>query len=186
MRKNIIFFIIFLVILTSKIFAQTISIFVVEISENTFNKNTALAHSIKVELEGDKKEITVYNRVLTQREYELIDSCNDGFIQELNSKLENNFYLFVKIECDRVFQLEVDGKKYNLFHAYSNIKIEIIETSSPASIVFSCTQYRIRGQGGNEERAVSDSLIWAAEKVLSMIQLHRAEILAVLSEAKLK
>jgi hypothetical protein len=62
---------------------------------------------------------------------------------------------FVLVEVAPARQMELNGKKYNIFTAAASVNFRLVRTDG--SIVYSLPIDGVKGQGGNKEAAVSDA-----------------------------
>ncbi|MBA7532531.1 hypothetical protein ES705_24757 [subsurface metagenome] len=100
-------------------------------------------------------------------------------IKKMGLEKEVSYLVMILNDGYYVKQLEMDGKKYNIFKSQTTATTRIIRVSD-GTILYSGTVQGVGGQGGDNQKAVLDGFRRAADSMAAKIEKDIKEIMKAL------
>jgi len=107
-------------------------------------------------------DFSQYNGVLLGEEFMRVFGGDPAAIKKLALEKGVSYLVLVLNDCYLVKQLELEGKKYNIFKSQTTATTRIIRVSD-GKILYSGSVQGVTGQGGSLDKAVIDGYRQAAE-----------------------
>ncbi len=125
-------------------------------------------------------EFSQYNGLLLGQEFMRVFGGDPDSIRRMGVEKEVSYLVMVLNDTYSVDQVELDGRKYNIFKSRTTATTRIIRVSD-GKILYSGTVQGIAGQGGRADRAVIDGLRRAAEAMADKLRAEVGKINQALS-----
>ncbi len=133
------------------------TILVLEKSKLGVSENPVILDSVYNAIKDVGFDFSQYNGVLMGNSFMRAFGGDPGAIGKLGVEKEISYIVMVLNDCYYLKQIELNGKKYNIYKSMANASVRIIRVSD-GKIVYSLSVRNVKGQGGNEEKAVEDAL----------------------------
>jgi hypothetical protein len=125
-------------------------------------------------------DFSQYNGQLLGEEFLTVFGGNPQEIRRLGLEQEVSYLVMVLNDGYNISQLELAGKKYNIWKSQTTATTRVIRVAD-GKVLYSGTVQAVAGQGGSAEKAALDGLRNAASGMADMIAQDLAEIQRVLS-----
>jgi hypothetical protein len=125
-------------------------------------------------------DFSQYNGVLLGDEFMKVFGGDPAAIRKLGLEKEVSYLVMVLNDGYYVNQIELGGKKYNIFKSETTATTRIIRVSD-GKIMYSGTVQAVGGQGGTEGKAILDGFRKAAAAMAEKLDAEYPEIDRVLS-----
>jgi hypothetical protein len=107
-------------------------------------------------------DFSLFNGAMAQNDFTLVYEGNKAAIQKMGLNEGVSYLVVVLSDCSAVRQMELNGKKYNIYMADARATVRIIRTSD-GKIMYQASVERAKaknthGQGGTETKAIQDVL----------------------------
>ena len=121
-----------------------------------------------------------YNGKLAQDSFRRAFGGDRAALSSFGAVAEEPYAAFVLVEVSPTRQMELNGKKYNIFTAEAAATFRLVR--SDGTIVFALPLDRLKGQGGTPEAAVQDALRRAREALSPELEKRLPAIKAALEK----
>jgi hypothetical protein len=156
------------------------TILVLEKSSGGANQPPVILDSVYNTLKGVTFDFSQYDGNLLGDDFQKVFAGDPKSIKALGMKKDVSYLVMVLNDCYTVTQLELDGKKYNLFKSQTTATTRIIRVAD-GKILYSGQVQGISGQGGTMDKAVLDGYKNAAAGMAAKLQSELPEINAALA-----
>ncbi len=155
------------------------TILVMEKSKLGISENPFILDSVYGKIKDVGFDLSEYNGVLLGSKFMRVFGGDPFAINELGLKKEISYIVMVLNDCYYLKQVELNGKKYNIYRSMANATTRIIRISD-GKIMYSGSVQGVKGQGNNEEKSVEDALKKAAKAMGEKLERDFPEIKSVL------
>jgi len=160
--------------------ARKATILVMEKAGERIQDDPVILDSVYNRLKDMAFDFSQYNGVLLGAEFMKVFGGDPGSIRQMGLEKEVSYLVMVLNDGYYVNQVELGGKKYNIFKSQTTATTRIIRVSD-GKIMYSGTVQAVGGQGGNEEKAILDGFRNAAQEMAAKLEADYAEIDCVLA-----
>jgi hypothetical protein len=156
------------------------TILVLEKSSTGTNQPPVILDSVYNTLKGVTFDFSQYDGTLLGAEFTKVFAGEPAAIKSLGMKKDVSYLVMVLNDCYAATQLELDGKKYNLYKSQTTATTRIIRVAD-GKILYSGQVQGVSGQGGTVDKAILDGYKNAAVGMASKLQSDLKEINAALA-----
>ena len=160
--------------------ANVVKVLALESSEFGVNDNPGTIDSVAGVLKQKGLQILPFNAKLATDDFRKAYAGEPKALRSLGITGASPYAAFVLVEVAAARQMELNGKKYNIFTASAPISFRLVRADG--SIVYSLPVDGIKGQGGTKEAAIADAYRRAREAVGPELQKHLDAIEASLTK----
>jgi len=125
-------------------------------------------------------DFSQYNGVLLGDDFMKVFGGDPNSIKRMGLEKEVSYLVMVLNDGYYVNQVELGGKKYNIFKSQTTATTRIIRVSD-GKIMYSGTVQAVGGQGGTEDKAILDGFRNAAQAMAEKLETDYPEIDGVLA-----
>jgi hypothetical protein len=156
------------------------TILVLETSQVGTSNDPAIADAVFNSLKDLDFEFSVFNGSLKQQEFTKVFSGDKGAISKLGLKEGVSYLVAVYSECYNVSQLELNGKKYNMYVSEARATTRVIRAID-GKVLYDAKIERDKlhskhGQGNTIEKAILNVLSLAKDEMAEKLKTDFAEI----------
>ena len=148
--------------------ANVVKVFALESSDLGLSENPRTIDAVASALKKAGLQVLPINAKLAAEDFRGAYSGEAEALASLGLDASTPYAAFVLVEVAQARQVELNGKKYNIFTASATLNFRLVR--SDGSIVFSLPIDGIKGQGATEEAAVADAYRRAGESVGAALQ----------------
>ncbi len=156
------------------------TILVLEKSQDMINQDPVILDAVFNRLKDMAFDFSQYNAVLLGDEFMKVFGGDPQSIRQMGLEKEVSYLVMVLNDGYYVNQVEMGGKKYNIFKSRTNATTRIIRVSD-GKIMYSGIVQDVGGQGGTSQKAVIDGFRNAAEAMAGKLQADYSKIDEVLA-----
>lgn len=160
--------------------ARRATILVMERAEDTVSSDPVILDAVYNRLKGVTFDFSQYNGVLLGKDFVRIFGGDPKTIKSLGLEKGVSYLVMVLSEGDYVSQVELGGKKYDIFKSNTSASTRIIRVVD-GKIMYSGTVQGVPGQGGTRQKAIIDGFRNAAEAMAEKINQDLTQIISALS-----
>jgi hypothetical protein len=159
--------------------AQKAAILVMEKAGSLIAEDPVILDSVYNKLKSVAFDFSQYDGKLLGDEFLKVFGGEPQAIRKMGLEKEVSYLVMILSDCYNVSQVELAGKKYNIFKSQTIATARLVRVSD-GKIMYSGTVRAVQGQGGTQEKAVMDGFRNAAAAMADKIQQELAEIKQVL------
>jgi hypothetical protein len=159
--------------------ARKAAILVMEKAGSLVVDDPVILDSVYNKLKGVAFDFSQYSGKLLGEEFLKVFGGDPQAIRKMGLEKEVSYLVMVLSDGYNVSQVELAGKKYNIFKSQTTATTRLIRVSD-GKIMYSGTVQAVPGQGGTQDKAVLDGLRNAAAAMAEKIQEELTEIERVL------
>ncbi|MBN1834500.1 MAG: hypothetical protein JW820_01555 [Spirochaetales bacterium] len=149
--------------------ARRATILVMEKAGDTVQQDPVILDSVYNALKAIAFDFSQYNGILLGEEFMKVFGGDPQAIRRLGLETEVSYLVMVISDGYNVSQVELAGKKYNIFKSQTTATTRIIRVED-GKILYSGTVQAVPGQGGAADKAVLDGLRNAAQAMADKLQ----------------
>jgi hypothetical protein len=149
--------------------ARKATILVMEKAGNLVAEDPVILDSVYNKLKGVAFDFSQYNAKLLGEEFLKVFGGDPQAIRKMGLEKEVSYLVMVLSDGYNVTQVELAGKKYNIFKSQTTATTRLIRVSD-GKIMYSGTVQAVPGQGGTQDKAVLDGFRNAAAAMAEKIQ----------------
>jgi hypothetical protein len=156
------------------------TILVLERAGERVQQDPVILDSVYNRLKKMAFDFSQYNGILLGEEFLKVFGGDPAAIRRLGLEAEVSYLVMVLNDGYYVNQVELNGKKYDIYKSQTTATTRIIRVSD-GKILYSGTVQAVSGQGGTEEKAVLDGFRSAAQAMAEKLEVDYGQIDAVLT-----
>ncbi len=160
--------------------ARKATILVMEKSENMVSEDPVILDAIYNRLKGVTFDFSQYNGILLGDNFMRVFGGDPQAIKSMGLEKGVSYLVMVLNDTYYVNQVELGGKKYNIFKSQTTATTRIIRVVD-GKIMYSGTVQAVSGQGGTSQKAIIDGFRNAAEAMSNKIDKDLSQIVSALS-----
>jgi len=160
--------------------ASVVRVLALESSANGVSDNPLSVDPVAAALKNAGLEVLPFNAKLAPSDFQKAYGGDTQALSSLGVDANSPYAAFVVVEVAEARQLELNGKKYNIFTAGANVSFRLVRLGG--SIVYSMSLDGIKGQGASQEAAVADAYRRASNGIGPALQKKMDEITAALTK----
>jgi hypothetical protein len=160
--------------------ARRATILVMEKAGEKIQDDPVILDSVYNRLKDMAFDFSQYNGVLLGDAFMKVFGGDPNEIRRMGLEKEVSYLVMVLNDGYYVNQVELGGKKYNIFKSQTTATTRIIRVSD-GKIMYSGTVQAVGGQGGSEEKAILDGFRNAAQAMAEKLAADYPEIDQVLA-----
>ena len=160
--------------------ARKATILVMEKAGELIQDDPVILDSVYNRLKDMTFDFSQYNGVLLGNAFMRVFGGDPGEIKRMGLEKEVSYLVMVLNDGYYVNQVELGGKKYNIFKSQTTATTRIIRVSD-GKIMYSGTVQAVGGQGGSEDKAILDGFRNAAQAMEEKLDSDYPEIDRVLA-----
>ena len=160
--------------------ARKATILVMEKAGVRIQDDPVILDSVYNRLKDMAFDFSQYNGVLLGDAFMKVFGGDPGEIRRMGLEKEVSYLVMVLNDGYYVNQVELGGKKYNIFKSQTTATTRIIRVSD-GKIMYSGTVQAVGGQGGSEDKAILDGFRNAAQAMAEKLDADYGEIDRVLA-----
>ena len=160
--------------------ARKAAILVMERAGERIQDDPVILDSVYNRLKGMAFDFSQYNGVLLGEAFMSVFGGDPDEIRSMGLEKEVSYLVMVLNDGYYVNQVELSGKKYNIFKSQTTATTRIIRVSD-GKIMYSGTVQAVGGQGGSEDKAILDGFRNAAQVMAEKLSTDYPEIDRVLA-----
>jgi len=160
--------------------ARKATILVMEKAGDKIQDDPVILDSVYNRLKDTAFDFSQYNGVLLGDEFMKVFGGDPSSIKRMGLEKEVSYLVMVLNDGYYVNQVELGGKKYNIFKSQTSATTRIIRVSD-GKIMYSATVQAVGGQGGSEDKAILDGFRKAAQAMAEKLETDYPEIDGVLA-----
>jgi hypothetical protein len=160
--------------------ARKATILVMEKSGERIQDDPVILDSVYNRLKDMAFDFSQYNGVLLGDAFMKVFGGDPNEITRMGLEKEVSYLVMVLNDGYYVNQVELAGKKYNIFKSQTTATTRIIRVSD-GKIMYSGTVQAVGGQGGSEDKAILDGFRNAAQEMADKLNADYPEIDRVLA-----
>ncbi len=149
--------------------ARKAAILVMEKAGDTIHEDPIILDAVYNRLKDMAFDFSQYNGILLGDEFMKVFGGDPDSIRKMGLEKDVSYLVMVLNDGYYVSQVELGGKKYNIFKSQTTSTTRIIRVSD-GKIMYSGTVQAVSGQGGTGEKAVLDGLRNAAQAMAEKLQ----------------
>jgi hypothetical protein len=135
--------------------ANVVRVLALESSESGVSDNPGTVDSVTAVLKQAGLGILPFNAKLATDDFQKAYGGEAKALASLGVDAASPYAAFVLVEVAPARQMELGGKKYNIFTAAASINFRLVRADG--SVVFSLPIDGLKGQGGTKEAAIADA-----------------------------
>jgi hypothetical protein len=160
--------------------ARKATILVMEKAGERIQDDPVILDSVYNRLKDMAFDFSQYNGVLLGDAFMKVFGGDPAAIKSMGLEKEVSYLVMVLNDGYYVNQVELNGKKYNIFKSQTTATTRIIRVSD-GKIMYSGTVQAVGGQGGSEDKAILDGFRNAAQAMAEKLGADYTEIDGVLA-----
>jgi hypothetical protein len=160
--------------------ARKATILVMEKAGERIQDDPVILDSVYNRLKDMAFDFSQYNGVLLGDAFMKVFGGDPDGIKRMGLEKEVSYLVMVLNDGYYVNQVELGGKKYNIFKSQTTATTRIIRVSD-GKIMYSGTVQAVGGQGGSQEKAILDGFRNAAQAMAEKLEMDYPEIDSVLA-----
>jgi hypothetical protein len=160
--------------------ARKATILVMEKAGERIQDDPVILDSVYNRLKDMAFDFSQYNGVLLGDAFMKVFGGDPNEIRRMGLEKEVSYLVMVLNDGYYVNQVELGGKKYNIFKSQTTATTRIIRVSD-GKIMYSGTVQAVGGQGGSEDKAILDGFRNAAQAMAEKLETDYPEIDQVLA-----
>jgi len=160
--------------------ARKAAILVMEKAGEKIQDDPVILDSVFNRLKDMAFDFSQYNGVLLGDDFMKVFGGDPNSIKRMGLEKEVSYLVMVLNDGYYVNQVELGGKKYNIFKSQTTATTRIIRVSD-GKIMYSGTVQAVGGQGGTEDKAILDGFRNAAQAMAEKLETDYPEIDGVLA-----
>jgi len=160
--------------------ARKATILVMEKAGEMIQDDPVILDSVYNRLKDMAFDFSQYNGVLLGDAFMKVFGGDPNEIKRMGLEKEVSYLVMVLNDGYYVNQVELGGKKYNIFKSQTTATTRIIRVSD-GKIMYSGTVQAVGGQGGSEDKAILDGFRNAAQAMAEKLDADYPEIDSVLA-----
>jgi hypothetical protein len=160
--------------------ARSATILVMEKAGEKIQNDPVILDSVFNRLKDMAFDFSQYNGVLLGDDFMKVFGGDPSSIKRMGLEKEVSYLVMVLNDGYYVNQVELGGKKYNIYKSQTTATTRIIRVSD-GKIMYSGTVQAVGGQGGTEDKAVLDGFRNAAQAMAEKLETDYLEIDRVLA-----
>jgi len=160
--------------------ARKATILVMEKAGEMIQDDPVILDSVYNRLKDMAFDFSQYNGVLLGDAFMKVFGGDPNAIKRMGLEKEVSYLVMVLNDGYYVNQVELGGKKYNIFKSQTTATTRIIRVSD-GKIMYSGTVQAVGGQGGSEDKAILDGFRNAAQAMAEKLDADYPEIDSVLA-----
>jgi hypothetical protein len=160
--------------------ARRATILVMEKAGDRIQDDPVILDSVYNRLKDMAFDFSQYNGVLLGDAFMTVFGGDPNEIRRLGLEKEVSYLVMVLNDGYYVNQVELAGKKYNIFKSQTTATTRIIRVSD-GKIMYSGTVQAVGGQGGSDDKAILDGFRNAAQAMADKLEADYPEIDRVLA-----
>ena len=160
--------------------ASVVRVLALESSPYGVSDNPGTVDAVAAVLKDAGLEVLPFNAKLTVADFQKAYDGDAKALSSLGVDAISPYAAFVIVEVAEARQVELNGKKYNIFTAPANLNFRLVRLGG--SIVYSMPLDGIRGQGASQEAAVEDAYRRARNGIGPALQKRMDELAAALTK----
>jgi hypothetical protein len=160
--------------------ARKAAILVMEKAGEKIQDDPVILDSVFNRLKDMAFDFSQYNGVLLGDDFMKVFGGDPSSIKRMGLEKEVSYLVMVLNDGYYVNQVELGGKKYNIFKSQTTATTRIIRVSD-GKIMYSGTVQAVGGQGGTEDKAILDGFRNAAQAMAEKLETDYPEIDGVLA-----
>jgi hypothetical protein len=160
--------------------ARKATILVMEKAGEMIQDDPVILDSVYNRLKDMAFDFSQYNGVLLGDAFMKVFGGDPDEIRRLGLEKEVSYLVMVLSDGYYVNQVELGGKKYNIFKSQTTATTRIIRVSD-GKVMYSGTVQAVGGQGGSEDKAILDGFRNAAQAMAEKLEADYPEIDGVLA-----
>jgi hypothetical protein len=160
--------------------ARVIKVLALESSEYGASDTPGTVDAVASVLKDAGLEVLPFNAKLASSDFQRAYAGDAKSLAALGISASSPYAAFVLVEVAGAKQMELGGKKYNIFTAAVNVSMRIVRRGG--SIVYSMNLDGIKGQGASKEAAVADAYRRARGGIGPALQRRMDELEAALTK----
>jgi hypothetical protein len=154
--------------------ANAAKVIVLESSELGASDNPKTVDAVVGALKPLGLELTPLNGKLQADRFRMAFGGDAGALAALGVGGGSPYAALVLVEVEGARQMEMNGKKYNIFTARASTSFRLVRADG--SVVLSLLLEAIKGQGGTREASIADALRQAGETIGPALRDRQADI----------
>jgi len=155
--------------------ARKATILVMEKAGVKIQDDPVILDSVYNRLKDMAFDFSQYNGVLLGDDFMKVFGGDPSSIKRMGLEKEVSYLVMVLNDGYYVNQVELGGKKYNIFKSQTTATARIIRVSD-GKIMYSGTVQAVGGQGGSEDKAILDGFRNAAQSMAEKLETDYPEI----------
>jgi hypothetical protein len=160
--------------------ARRATILVMEKAGQRIQDDPVILDAVYNRLKQISFDFSQYNGMLLGEQFSRAFGGDPNAIRTMGLEKEVSYLVMLLSDGYYVNQVELDGKKYNIFRSRTRATTRIIRVSD-GKVLYSATVQAVAGQGGSEDRAVLDGFRNAAQAMAEKLEADFPEIEKVLA-----
>ena len=160
--------------------ARKATILVLEKAKDTLSQDPIILDAVYNKLKGVAFDFSQYNGVLLGDNFDRVFGGDPKAIASMGIEKGVSYLVMVLNNGYYLNQVEMGGKKYNIFKSQTTATTRIIRVSD-GKLMYSGSVQGVAGQGGSEQKAIIDGFRKASQEMSEKIERDLAEINEALS-----
>lgn len=160
--------------------ANVVRVLALESSAYGVSDNPLTVDAVASVLKDSGLEVLPFNAKLASSDFQRAYGGDAKALASLGVDSSSPYAAFVVVEVAEARQMELSGKKYNIFTAGANINFRLVRLGG--SIVYSMSLDGVKGQGATKETAVADAYRRARDGIRPALQKRADELTAALTK----
>jgi hypothetical protein len=155
--------------------ARKAAILVLERTGTAIVEDPVVLHAVYSRIKGLAFDFSHYNGKLLGEEFLAVFGGDPQAIRKLGLEKEVSYLVMLLNDAYNVSQVELQGKKYNIWKAQASCSARVIRVAD-GKVLYSGLIQAVAGQGGTAEKAALDSLRNAAAAMQDKVAQELPEI----------
>ncbi len=155
--------------------ARKAAILALERAGSTIVEDPAVLHAVYGQLKATAFDFSYYNGKLLGEQFLAVFGGDPQAIRRLGLEKEVSYLVMLLNDAHSVSQVELQGKKYNIWKAQASCSARVIRVVD-GKVLYSGILQGVSGQGGTAEKATLDSLRNAAAALQDKVAQDLGEI----------
>jgi len=160
--------------------ANVIKLMALESSELGASDNPRSVDAAAQVLKQAGLQVQPYNAKLADEDFRKAYGGDSGALTSLGIDASSPYAGLVLVEVAAAKQVELNGKKYNIFTAMASLNLRLLR--SDGTVLFTLPMDGVKGQGSSKEVAIGDAFRRAAEALGPALRKRLEEIKSSLSK----
>lgn len=160
--------------------ANVVKILALESSELGASDNPRTVDAVAKALKQTGLQILPFNAKLATEDFRRAFAGETKALATFGVDAASPYAAFVLVEVAAARQMELNGKKYNIYTAAATLSFRLVR--SDGSIVYSLPLDGVKGQGGTKEATIADAYKRASEAIGPELQKRLDDLRAALTK----
>jgi len=143
--------------------SNVVKVLALESSELGVSDNPGTVDSVATALKQTGLQILPFNAKLATEDFRKAYAGEPKALRSLGVTASSPYAAFVLVEVAPARQMELNGKKYNIFTAAAPVSFRLVRADG--SIVYSLPVDGVKGQGGTRDAAIADAFKRARDAI---------------------